>query len=237
MFFFDPLFLVFAIPGLILSLVASYFTKSTFAKYSRFQSRGGMTGAQAAQMMLERNGVHGVSIEPVGGHLTDHYDPRSRTLRLSESVYSSRSLAAIGVACHEAGHALQHAQNYLFLGLRSTLVPITNFGSSLAPILFTIGILFMYLAPRLGQMIILLGCVVFLFAVIFSIITLPVEWNASARAKQAMVHAGIVSPQESSHAGRVLNAAFLTYVAATVSAIMTLLYYLYRSGLLGGRRD
>jgi Zn-dependent membrane protease YugP len=227
MFIIDPLYLLFALPGVLLSLWASVYTRSTFAKFSRIRSSRGLTGAQAAYQMLARKGVRDVSIEQTAGMLTDHYDPRTRTLRLSSNVYNSTSLAAIGVACHEAGHALQHAANYTWLGLRSALVPVTSFGSNMAYILFIIGFIMR------SQQLILFGALLFSVAVIFSIITLPVEWNASARAKVAMVQAGIVSDQESRQAGRVLNAAFLTYVAAAVSAILTLLYYLLRAGVFG----
>ncbi|MDX9980553.1 MAG: zinc metallopeptidase, partial [Lentisphaeria bacterium] len=215
----------------LLSLFASLYTKSTFAKYARVPSRQGFTGAQAAAEMLRTQNVQGVRIERTGGFLSDHYDPRSRTLRLSPDVYQGTSLAAIGVACHEAGHAIQHARNYGPLALRSTLVPVASFGSSFSYILIFLGFL-------LGSMqLFMVGIACFSLAVIFTIVTLPVEWNASARAKEAMVAGGIVSAQEREGAGAVLNAAFLTYVAAAVSAVLTLLYYLARAGLLGGRRD
>lgn len=231
MYFMDPLFLLFALPGLALSLLASLYVKTTFARYSKVASRRGLTGAEAAQLMLQRNGITDVRIESIGGSLTDHYDPRDRTLRLSSPVYASNSLAAIGVACHEAGHALQHAQHYSALALRTTLVPATNFGSQASYFFFIGGFLFR------SQSLILIGALLFGLAVLFSIVTLPVEWNASARAKVAMLKAGIVSPHEQREAGRVLNAAFLTYVAAAVSAILTLLYYLLRAGVFGGSDD
>jgi Zn-dependent membrane protease YugP len=181
--------------------------------------------------MLRSQGVHNVNIEPVRGFLSDHYDPRSHTLRLSPNVYQSRSLSAIGVACHEAGHALQHANNYLPLALRSALVPAASLGSSGAYIIFLIGLLFG--ATSMMK----LGVLLFSLVVVFSLVTLPVEWNATARAKRLMVQAGIVSPAEQSSAGAVLNAAFLTYVASAFTAIMTLLYYMLRAGLLGGGDD
>lgn len=228
---FDPVYLMFIIPGVLLSLWASMYTKSTFARYSRVASARGLTGAQAAAAMLAGKGVRDVIIERTRGMLNDHYDPSRRTLRLSESVYGSRSLAAIGVACHEAGHALQHAENYAFLGMRTALVPVTNFGSSLSYVFVLVGFLFR------SQQMILIGAGLFAVAVLFALITLPVEWNASARAKRAMVGIGIVSPDEQAAAGEVLNAAFLTYVAAAVTALLTLLYYLFRAGVFGGRRD
>ncbi len=222
---------LFAIPGLILAGMATLLTKTTFARYARVGASSGLTGAQAAERMLASQGIYNVRIEPVRGFLSDHYDPMHRTLRLSPDVYGSRSLSAIGVACHEAGHALQHAAGYAPLTLRSALVPLANFGSNAAYIFLMLGMFFQ--APQLVQ----LGAIVFLGAVAFALVTLPVEWNASARAKVLMVRSGIVNAREASDAGRVLNAAFMTYVAAAVSALLTLLYYLLRSGLLGGRRD
>jgi uncharacterized protein len=222
---------LFAIPGLILAGFATMMTKSTFARYARVGASSGYTGAQAAAQMLVMQGIHDVRIEQVRGFLSDHYDPMHRTLRLSPAVYGSKSLSAIGVACHEAGHALQHASGYAPLSLRSALVPLASFGSNAAYFFFAIGYFFQ--AIQLAQ----LGALVFLAVVAFSLITLPVEWNASARAKVLMVRSGIVSTQEAEAAGRVLNAAFMTYVAAAVSSLLTLLYFLLRSGLLGGRRD
>lgn len=228
---FDLTYLLFVGPGMVLALIATLKVKSTFAHYSQTMAASGMTGAEAARQMLSRNGVTNVKIERANGFLSDHYDPTSRTLRLSENVYDSPSLAAIGVACHEAGHALQHASAYVWLGLRSALVPATQFGSIGSYIFFFIG-MFMH-NPKM----ILLGVVLFSITVVFAIITLPVEWDASARAKTLMVSSGIVSYREQEDAARVLNAAFLTYVASAITALLTLLYYLYRLGLLGGRRD
>jgi Zn-dependent membrane protease YugP len=229
--FFDPIYLLFVAPGMIFALIATYKVKSTFARYSKISSGSGLTGAEAARQMLSKNGVTNVTIERVDGFLSDHYDPTSRTLRLSSGVYDSRSLSAIGVACHEAGHALQHASAYMWLGLRSALVPATQFGSMGSYIFFLLG-MFMN-NPKMY----LIGIILFSITVVFSIITLPVEWDASARAKRLMVMSGIVTYQEQEDAARVLNAAFLTYVASAVTALLTLLYYLFRSGLLGGRRD
>lgn len=227
----DPYFLIIVSPGLILAAFASFYTKSMFKRYSQVGSRRGFTGAQAAAEMLRRNGVTGVSIEPTRGMLSDHYDPRSHTLRLSEGVYNSQSLAAIGVACHEAGHALQHAQRYVFLQARTAMVPMTSLGSNAAFIFIIAGMLLR------SQGLMLFGAGLFALGVLFSIITLPVEWDASARAKRAMVTAGVVSEQERAQAGQVLNAAFLTYVAAAVTAILHLLYFLMRAGVLGGGDD
>jgi hypothetical protein len=190
-----------------------------------------MTGAEAAGRMLASRGVDSVTIEQVGGFLSDHYDPRTRTLRLSPNVYGSTSLSAIGVACHEAGHALQHAERYAPLALRSSMVPVTQFGSYGAYAFLMLGFFVQSLA------LVQLGIVLFTVGVVFSLVTLPVEWNASARAKALMTRVGIVSVQEQPMAAAVLNAAFLTYVAAAFTALMELLYWLLRSGLLGGRRD
>jgi len=220
------------LPGMALSGLASMMVKRTFAKYETVGTMSNMTGAEAAKVMLERQGVTDCKIEAVSGRLSDHYDPRVKTLRLSEPVYNARSISAIGVACHEAGHALQHAQGYRWLKMRSTLVPVTNISSKMSmPVIIAGGVL-MSLAPVFGMPVLILGCALFAVAVLFSVITLPVEWDASARAKSAMLDAGIVNQQEVEGAGSVLNAAFLTYLAAAIASIMTLLYYLHRSGLL-----
>lgn len=226
--FFDPLYFVFLAPGLALSLYATFRTKSTFSKYAKVGSRSGLTGAQAAQLMLNKHGVSGVRIERSGGFLTDHYDPREKALRLSDDVYSSQSLSAIGVACHEAGHAMQDAHGYAMLNLRTALVPATNFSSTFAYIVMIAGF-FLQMAG-----LILIGVGLFTVGVVFSLVTLPVEWDASRRARIAIDEAGMLSPEESRHASKVLNAAFLTYVAAAVTSLLTLIYYLFRLGVLGG---
>lgn len=224
----DPMYFVYIGPGLILSLYATWKTKSTFSKYSKVGSRNRMTGAQAAAQMLQRNGISGVKIEQTGGWLSDHYDPRHKVLRLSNDVYSSQSLSAIGVACHEAGHAMQDAHGYSMLRLRSSLVPATNISSYLSYMVM-IGGFFLQFRP-----LILVGVCLFSVGVVFSLVTLPVEWDASRRARVAMDEAGMLSPDESRHASKVLNAAFLTYLAAAVTSVLTLLYFLMRFGLLGG---
>lgn len=227
----DPLYLLMLLPAMILAGIASMVTQSTFKKYSKRAAASGLTGAQAAQELMRSRGLYDVSVEQVRGFLSDHYDPRTRTLRLSPDVYGSRSLSAIGVACHEAGHALQHADHYLPLSIRSAMVPAAQLGTNGAYIIFFIGLIMS--APALMK------AAVFLFAgaVLFTLITLPVEWDATARAKRLMTRAGIVSASEQGSAGAVLNAAFLTYVAAAFTAIMTLLYYMLRAGLLGGSDD
>ena len=226
--FFDPLYFIIIAPGLALSLYATFRTKSTFSKYSKVGSRSGLTGAQAADLMLKRQGVNGVRIERAGGWLSDHYDPGKKALRLSEDVYSSQSLSAIGVACHEAGHAMQDAHGYGMLSLRTALVPATNFSSTSAYIVM-IGGFFLQMTG-----LIFVGVCLFSVGVVFSLITLPVEWDASKRAKVAMDEAGMLSPEENRHASKVLNAAFLTYLAAAVTSVLTLAYYLIRLGVLGG---
>jgi Zn-dependent membrane protease YugP len=229
--FFDPLYLLFVLPGLALSLWASFRVKSAFNKYSQVPCIRGFTGAEAAREMLRRAGIAGVEIEAADGFLSDHYNPLTKTLALSESVYGSTSVAAVGVATHEAGHAIQHAQNYSPLWLRSLLVPTANIGSSIGYIVMTIG-WFMS-----STNMILVGAVLFSMVLLFQVVTLPVEFNASSRAKQLVLEYGIISPQEREGVDRVLNAAALTYVAAAVSTLLTLLYFLMRAGLLGGRRD
>ncbi|MBS1369677.1 MAG: zinc metallopeptidase [Lentisphaeria bacterium] len=228
--FFDPVYLLFTLPGILLGLWASAKTKFTFDKYSRVASATRVTGAEAAVRLLSNAGIRDVRVEETQGFLSDHYDPSAKVLRLSPGVYRSDSIAAIGVACHEAGHAIQHATGYAALGLRSALVPAVNLASPGAYIFFVLG-LFMH-SPAL----VVLGIVCFGLAVLFSLVTLPVEYDASMRAKKLMVSSGIVTQSEAKGAGEVLSAAFLTYVAAAVTALLTLLYFLFRSGLLG-RRD
>lgn len=220
---FDPFYLLFAIPGLIIAGLASLYTHSTFAVYSDKHASSGMTGAEAAERMLRRSGLNDVTVERVDGFLSDHYDPLSRTLRLSPKVYDENSLSAIGVACHEAGHALQDAAGYAPLQFRSALVPVTNIASYLSYILIFVGFIL-----HAGGMI-MTGAIVFSLVVLFSIVTLPVEWDASARAKKLMVAAGIVTEAERDDAGKVLNAAFLTYLAAVLSSLLILLYYILRA--------
>ena len=228
---FDPVYFLFIAPALLLSLWASFRTKSAFNKFSRVRTIRGLTGAQAAQVLLDRAGIHDVKIVPTHGVLTDHYNPVTKTLALSEPVYGSSSIAAVGVACHEAGHAIQHARAYKPLWLRSALVPTANIGSSLGYMVMLAGLLFS------STNMVLMGAVLFSAVLLFQIITLPVEYDASARAKRLAFEHGIVLEQERAGMSKVLNAAALTYVAAAISTLLTLLYFLLRSGLLGGRRD
>jgi hypothetical protein len=226
--FFDPLYFIFALPALILGLYAQFKVKSAFSKYSRVRNTTGITGAQAARRILDANGLTHVDVERTQGMLSDHYDPRSKTLRLSPAVYEGPTLAAVGVAAHEAGHALQDKTGYAPLQLRSAMVPTVQIGSWLGPIIFLAG-LFMSLTPLAWAGLILFGA-----TAVFALVTLPVEFNASNRAKQLLVSQGILAPQEMGGVNKVLDAAALTYVAAALQAIMTLLYY---ASLLMGRRD
>lgn len=229
MFFFDPLYLILALPGLLLGLWAQARVKGTFNKYSRVRTVRSATGAEIARYLLDQQGLHDVRVEETQGFLSDHYDPRTRVLRLSPDVYRQPSVAAAGVAAHEMGHALQHSVGYAPLQIRSAIVPAVQFGSSLAPILFIIGFLLNFTTLAW------LGVILFGTAVVFSLITLPVEFDASKRAKVLLNGSGILSPQEVKGVDKVLDAAALTYVAAAVAAIGQLLYYVLL--LTGGRRD
>jgi Zn-dependent membrane protease YugP len=224
------MYFLFIVPGLALSIWASVRVKRAFNKYSKVRSARGLTGAEAAQVLLRGAGITDVRIVRAHGVLSDHYNPVTKTLALSDPVYGSDSIAAVGVATHEAGHAIQHAQHYAPLWVRSTLVPTANIGSSIGYFVMLIG-LFMS-----STNMVLVGAVLFSAVLLFQIVTLPVEFDASNRAKALVVEHGIVSMQERQGVDRVLNAAALTYVAAAVSTLLTLLYFLWRSGLIGGRR-
>jgi len=238
MLMFDPMYFVFLAPAFLLSIWASFKTKSAFKKYSKVRTLSGQTGAQAAKTMLDRAGIQDVKIVPTKGVLSDHYNPVTKTLALSEPVYGSPSVAAIGVACHEAGHAIQHARGYKALGIRSMLVPTANIGSKLGYFVMMIGLMLIFMSgSSAGANVVLIGAVLFSAVLVFQIVTLPVEFDASARAKRLAVEYGIVLPQEREGMDKVLNAAALTYVAAAVSTLMTLLYFLARAGLLGSSRD
>ncbi|MDD4112703.1 MAG: zinc metallopeptidase [Herbinix sp.] len=225
--YFDPTYIL-VIIGVILSLIASARVKSTFAKYSRVRSHSGLTGAEVAEKVLHHAGIYDVSIENVQGQLTDHYDPRKKVLRLSDSVYGSNSIAAIGVAAHECGHAIQHQNAYAPLKIRSALVPVANFGSFLAWPIILVGLL---LAG--SQTLIDIGIILFSTAVLFQLVTLPVEFNASRRAIQKLSESGILHYEELNQSKKVLNAAALTYVAAAAATILQLLRLVL---LFGGRR-
>lgn len=224
--FFDPTYFL-VILGVILSLAASAKVKTTFAKYSRVRSMSGCTGAEAAERILRSAGIYDVSIERISGDLTDHYDPRSKVLRLSDSVYNQTSVAAIGVAAHECGHAIQDNKGYAPLKIRGAFVPIANFGATISWPLILLGIIFGY-----SQTLIYLGIIMFAAAVLFQIITLPVEFNASSRAVRILADTGILYQDEVAQTKKVLDAAALTYVAGAASAILQLLRLII---LFGGR--
>ncbi len=224
--YFDPAYFIFLAPALILSFFAQMWVKSAFNKYSQIPNRNRITGAEAAAQILRKEGIDDVRIEMTKGFLGDHYDPRHKVLRLSHDVYSSYSLAAVGVAAHEVGHAVQHARQYGPLKLRSLLVPVAQIGSNLAWPLLLIG----FLLQMSG--LIQFGIILFSAAVLFQLVTLPVEFNASRRAMVTLSGGGILAYDELHGARKVLNAAAMTYVAAAVAAISQLLYFLFRAGLL-----
>lgn len=228
---FDPFYLVFILPGLALSMWASARTRSTFSNYSQVRTARGLTGAQAAREVLAQAGITDVQVDSARGLLTDHYNPLTKRLALSEGVYDSASVAAVGVAAHEAGHAIQHAHRYSPLWLRSALVPTANIGSTLGYTVMLAGLMFA------SSRAVLIGALLFSTVIAFQLVTLPVEYDASARAKALLVQHGIVSPAEREGVDRVLDAAALTYVAAAVSSLATLAYFLVRSGIIGRRRD
>lgn len=212
----DFYYIVLIVPTIILSLIAQILVKSTFAKYSKIESRSGVSGREAAAILLKANNVADVAIKPVAGSLTDHYDPREKVLRLSSPVYQNDSIAAIGVAAHETGHAIQHAVSYGPLGLRSALVPVANIGSSIGPWLAVIGLVVSL--PLLVD----IGIILFSMAVLFYLVTLPVEFNASNRAIAILRNNSVLSEEELNGVKKVLTAAALTYVAAALGAVMNL---------------
>lgn len=229
--YFDWHYLLFVAPGMLLSLWASHKVKSTFRRYSEVPSMRGISGAEAARELIRQRGIEGVRVEETPGFLSDHYDPGARVLRLSPEVYRSHSLAALGVAAHEAGHAIQHAKGYGPLKFRSWIVKPAMIGSNLSTVLLTIG----FAVQATG--LVWVGIVLFSIGVLFTLITLPVEFDASNRAVVALQEIGVITPSEVPGARAVLRAAAMTYVAAAIQAIMTLVYFLWRAGLLGGRRD
>jgi len=224
---FDSTYLL-VLLGVILSLWASARVKSTYAKYSKVNSLSGMTGAQAAQRILNMAGIYDVSVRHVAGNLTDHYDPRNKTLNLSDSVYGNPSVAAVGVAAHEAGHAIQHDRGYAPLKFRSVLAPVASFGANISWPLILVGLLF-----GGSGMLIRLGIIMFSLAVLFQLVTLPVEYNASKRALNMLTETGILYAEELPKTKKVLSAAALTYVAAAATSILQLLRLVL---LFGNRR-
>lgn len=230
-YYFDPTYILIIIAAII-SLIAQWRVNSAFSKYSRVASMSGMTGAQAARMILQSNGINDVSVQRISGKLTDHYNPSTKVLNLSESVYGSTSVAAIGVAAHECGHAIQHARGYFPLSLRTALVPVANIGSQLSWVFIIVGAILSF-----NQALITIGIIMFSAAVLFQLVTLPVEFNASARALEQLESNGILYRDEVSQTRKVLSAAALTYVAAAATAILQLLRLIILFGGRGRRDD
>ena len=233
---FDWTYIVLVLPCILLSLWASSNVNSTFQKYSKQFSQRRLTGAEAAQRVLAANGVRGVRIDRVSGNLTDHFDPKTNVIRLSDSVYDSTSTAAIGVACHEAGHAVQYAQDYAPIKIRAAIIPITNFGSKIAMPLILIGILLSALG-NVSYTFVYLGIAAFSLSLVFQLVTLPVEFNASRRAMQAIESANILTEEEQRGARKTLKAAAMTYVAATAVSLAQLLRLILIFGGRSRRRD
>jgi Zn-dependent membrane protease YugP len=232
--FFDPTYLLFMIPGIVFMLWAQSKVRGNYNKYGKVQNSARVTGAQAARAVLDSQGLYQVNVEQIPGELTDHYDPRARVLRLSQGVYGVPSIAAIGIAAHEAGHAIQHAKAYAPLQLRTAIVPVVNIGSNLGYIVLLIGFI--------GQIyeLALAGVILFALATVFALLTLPVEFDATRRAKEALVRIGLVDSgvaggEESKGVARVLDAAAWTYIAGFAASLLTLLYYVML--LMGMRRD
>ncbi|MGN0660784.1 MAG: zinc metallopeptidase [Oscillospiraceae bacterium] len=226
--FYDPTFYIFVVPALIVALVAQINVKSTYSKYSRLANSAGLTGAEAARRILDANGLTNVRIEHISGQLSDHFDPRSNVVRLSDGVFASNSVAAIGVAAHEVGHAIQYSQSYFPMRIRSAIIPITNIGSNLSFPLVVLGLIFSY------DPLVTVGIFLYLAVVLFQLVTLPVEFNASARALRTIEDNGWLFGEEQKGAKRVLTAAALTYVAALFTALMNLFRLI---AIAGRRRD
>jgi uncharacterized protein len=232
MFYFDPMYLCFMIPALALMGFASWYVRHSYSKWSQIRATSGLTGHQAAQRLISTGNLYGVQVQGTAGQLTDHYDPRNKTLFLSQGVANSPSVAAVAISAHELGHALQDAEDYFPMKVRSMLVPAVNIGSNLGWILIMIGLVLQQVN------IAWIGVAVFSAGALFALATLPVEFNASARAKELLYSTGIIqSEEERRGVNQVLNAAALTYVAGLVTAIMQLLYYIFLVGGLGRRRD
>ena len=230
-FFFNPAYLIFMIPAFVLMGFASWYVKHAYSKWSQVRASSGLTGHMAAQRLISTGNLYGVQVQGTGGQLTDHYDPRDKTLYLSPGVANSPSVASVAVAAHELGHAMQDAEEYFPMKIRSMLVPAVNIGSNLGWILIIIGLMLRITG------IAWLGVLVFSGGALFALATLPVELNASARAKELLYSTGIIqSEEERRGVNQVLNAAALTYVAGLVTAVMQLLYYVFLIGGMGGRR-
>lgn len=223
MIHFDPMYFVFLAPGMLLALWAQWRVRSAYHAASQIAARSGATGAETAYVVMRDSGVHDVAIEPTEGVMTDHYVPGEKILRLSSEVYGGRSIAALGIAAHEAGHAMQDAERYPLMGIRNAMVPLANFGGGFGGLIILVG----FVLQAVG--LILVGIAVFSLAVLFQLVNLPVEFDASRRAKLALQTSGLVSASEEAEVSRVLDAAAWTYVAATLTSVMTLAYYLFRA--------
>jgi Zn-dependent membrane protease YugP len=226
---FDPLYFIVLAPAILLGIYAQWKVSSAYHRASRIPTRSGISGAEAAAHVMDGAGVRGVGIEDIPGQLTDHYDPSAKVLRLSPDVYEGHSLASVGIAAHEAGHAIQDARRYAPLVVRNAVVPLANFGSGAGWIILVLG----FALQMTG--LIWIGIAVFSLTVVFQLVNLPVEFDASRRAKEELVRTGIISAEELPEVRRVLSAAALTYVAATLTAILTLIYFLMRAGAFGRR--
>jgi uncharacterized protein len=234
MFYFDPMYFLFLAPAILLMVVAQFWVKSAYARGMQIPAR--LSGAAAARYILDQAGCQDVAIEEVPGTLSDHYDPRTRVLRLSSDVYRARTATAVGIAAHESGHALQHAHNWMPLAIRNAAVPAATFGSGAFTVLLILGFILSALRmPSLGINLILLGVALYGFVLIFQLINLPVEFDASARAKRILSNYQIVEGDGVAAVNSVLNAAALTYVAATLQTMLTIAYYLWR--ILGNQRN
>ncbi len=228
-YYFDPLYFMFALPGLLVALFAQAKVKSNYSKYSKIINSSGYTGADVAQLILRNNGITNVQVRRISGNLTDNFNPKDNCIYLSDGVFGSNTIAAVGIAAHEAGHAVQHAQSYAPVKLRSALVPICNFGAGVSPFLILLGYVMQL------EVLLFLALGVFLLSVLFQLVTLPVEFDASSRALQAIKQSGVLNPQEQKGAKKVLSAAALTYVAALLQSLLIFLYYFVR--FTGNRRD
>jgi Zn-dependent membrane protease YugP len=238
---FDPIYMLIMLAGIVLSGGAAFMVKNRFKNGEKILISSGYTGAQVAKAILQNSGISDVSVHEHKGFLSDHYNPLNKTLNLSPEVYNGRSAASAGVAAHEVGHAIQHAQNYFPMWIRSTIVPAANIGSNLGPWLVIIGLMLgagAEINPGIGQHLAILGVALFAMATAFTLVTVPVEFDASARAKRQLENLSIVKPgTEANTVSSVLTAAGLTYVAAAINSVLMLLYWAYRAGLIGGRRN
>ncbi|MFT3890168.1 MAG: zinc metallopeptidase [Anaerolineales bacterium] len=237
MFLFDPTYLIFMVPAFILMAITSWYVRHAYNKWSQVRASSNLTGAQAAQRLISTGSLYGVQVQGTQGQLSDHYDPRNKTLYLSNSVANSPSVASVAVAAHELGHAMQDAEEYFPLRFRAALVPMVNIGSNLGWVLIMVGLL-LFRGSTLGINIAWLGVLFFAGGALFALATLPVELNASSRAKELLARTGIIQTEEEMRGvNQVLNAAALTYVAGLVTAVLQLLYYVFLVGGLGRRRN